>query len=144
MKPWAEIRGGRARREAVRAALHATEGNLTHAAGLLGLSRRHLTRLVAETVDVGETRSASRALTAHEASPTFQIVRARTKARSNGPREHAEKISFELPARLKRWLEQEALRRKHARGGGRMAIGPIVAELIEQAMARERHEGQPC
>lgn len=49
------------------------------------------------------------------------------------------RVAFDLPRRLVDWLELEALRRKQA-SRGRMAKSPIVAELIERAMATPKSE----
>jgi len=150
MGRWSDAKTTKDRGLAVQAAL-AEAGTVTGAAILLGVSRRHLTRLLGRTsetrclTETGETGAASRTLklvsgretlpneslsTHGRRVPTFGFVSTvATMA------EETVRVAFDIPKSCLDWLETEALRRKQ-REGGRMAKSPIVVELIEQAKAK--------
>lgn len=116
------------------------------AAARLGITRRHLSRLLRETRETpclngtpetaygGETRSDSALLTYGRSAPTFNRV-STTAAMTENP-----KLTIELPRNLKDWLERKALDRKQ-RDGGRFSVAPLVRELLEREMNAEKKGG---
>jgi len=54
--------------------------------------------------------------------------------------ETIDRVQLDLPRDCKRWLEEEAVRRKYEFGATRKAMSPIVAELIRAAMGGNGEE----
>jgi hypothetical protein len=84
-------------------------GTIVRAAALLAVDRRHLYRL----------------LRYREITPTATESETDVKV----------KVTLDLPAAVKGWLEREALRWKQEGRSTRMAISPIVVELVKREMA---------
>lgn len=118
---------------------------MTHAARALGMSRRHLTRLLHETPSLASTPCLTETPSLDETSnggkasngtETPSDSRLLTYA-GNGPifRGMASapvSVSVELPGDLAEWLEDEALARKRREGRPRPAKSPIVVEALER------------
>lgn len=152
MVTWAEARRGPEQRAAVAEALRVSGGNVTEAARLLGIGRQYLHRLLAgpfgasvargdsgDTVAEGDAdghvetvaRTLSKPLTYRRQAPTLGVNMSTAPLMVEDA-----KITMELPKPMKDWLEKKALERKQ-RNGGRMAVSPILVELIEREMAAE-------
>jgi hypothetical protein len=102
------------------------EGTVTAAAKTLGISRRHLTRFLCARRETTETRSLTETRLA--APPLTRAAR--------GPRVSAQKTTvdatIELPGDLLQWVEQLALRWKHAGAIARASKSAVVvAALLE-------------
>lgn len=128
----------------VAGALRAANGNKTKAARSLGMSRRHLYRLLSrslvdtpgnaetpchsETSDngsAGVTPTLDAALTYSRSTPTFRSVEL-------GATAEVKEISVEIPMDLYDWLDDEAHLRKRAERRPRPAKSPIVIEALQR------------
>jgi hypothetical protein len=157
MNPWASYRSPAARRAAISEALHASGGNVTAAATLLGLSRRHLTRLLSETQrlrrtgETGETTSLNgtprgdrsagtptvgSSLTYGQTDPSLRVVTSAPTITSEAM--ETVDIQVSLPRDLAAWLELEALLLKQQKGASRASKSVVVAEALEEYRRRRQ------
>lgn len=151
---WRDCHSQRERNLALVEALGLTGCNVTRAARLLGVSRRHLSRILNETGETprltetirtsatsssGETPSRSAALTYGGAVPTLGDM-STPHVTTEPP---VEKLSVELDSDMKRWLELEALKMKHERGFARPSMARVIVEaLVEYRRRREQEQAQ--
>lgn len=160
MKPWKEANA--AEQEAmVEAAMKAAGRNVTRAALILGISRRHLTRFRSETRRLTETSRLSETPETNETRQTREPSRGinmvspahggetaterkhlsyadseptfvRVSTAVTATAQREEKrIAIDLPKSDDNWLEEEALRQKRATNGSRPSKGKVVEAAIE-------------
>ena len=119
------------------------------AAAELGITRRHLSRLLS-----GETRRTKRtrclAVTGiHLVTPTSggsltyehpgsHILGVTTTQTTPMAEEDVVSVTLDLPKTCVEWIELEAVRWKHRTGARHPAKSPIVADLIREAMRRAK------
>lgn len=165
MSRWERCRTERERRDLLEQVLRETAGNVTRAATLLGITRRHLTRLLrqgetkgrtetmgltetsetretTETSSLTETSDASETAT-HADSLTYRRARPRFPAVSTPSMHVEEKASLnlpDLPRSCKEWLEDQALLLKRKTGASRASMTAVVVQLIQREREREAGE----
>lgn len=170
MRQWRDCKTTAERQGALIEAMKLAQGSVTAAAKLLGLNRQYLHTILAraklgsdssdptDTRDkvakqdspalngaqaphgvVGATRSGS--LTCGHRVPTFP-TKMSAETTVTEPEGETLRVAFDLSKRHLDWLEREALRRKQKGELPRQAKSPIVAELIEAAMARKEEDGE--
>jgi len=159
MRQWRDCNGATERQAAVVEAMRVAKGNKSNAAKLLGLSRQHFYRVLGSPQGAGSrgdtdtrrdagdrsvkrdgptggkrvtsvTRSTAESLTCAKVRPTLVAV-----STASAVEEEEVAVTLMLPRRCVEWLDVEAVRRKHASGQSKAAKAPIVAEMIERAMA---------
>jgi hypothetical protein len=158
MRQWRDCKGTQQRKDALVEALRISAGNKSDAAKLLGLSRQHLYRILADPSrhglggdggDAGDSVTQSymgrrdtggdryaRVTRNSDESLTYGHPRPSLTAVSTEPAVDSVAMTLVLPRRCAEWLDLESVRRKHALGHGKPAKSPIVVDLIEREMAR--------
>jgi len=153
MKGWYDT-PGHLQRRALFVKVLREAGSVTAAAKVLGISRRHATRLketlrLSETRETTETSSVVKMAHGQETPTTLEPLTYGATVRSFKPvataptltQDEIVRTAVDLPRSWLVWLEQEALRRKQ-RGESRwLSKSPVVVEALE--MLREKLEPQP-
>lgn len=117
-------------------------GTVKGAAALLDVSRRQLTRFRARRRardgETPETRSPTetRSLTSLSETRIFKPPLTAAADASRFPSTTLVEMTVEIPEELLQWLEQRALRRKHAGVAARVAKSPIVVEALAEYRQR--------
>lgn len=156
VRRWRDCHSQRERHFALINALSAAGGNVTHAARLLGVSRRHLSRILneksetsrlTETIrtgtdrNTGETLTRSAALTYGGAVPRLTNMSTPHVTTEPCPEKPpVEKLSVDLDPDMKRWLELEALKMKHEQGHSRPSMARVIVEALKEYRQRREQE----
>jgi len=109
-------------------------GSVTEAAALLGISRRHLTRLLAQRRETSGTRETHE--TACLTEPKAKRRRLQNiRAADTVTTEKSVRISIDIPEPLLHWIEYVALEWKHAGRTERVSKGAVVLEALRRYKA---------
>jgi DNA-binding phage protein len=161
VKQWSDCRTPLERDQAVAEAMRLCE-TITDAAKQLGMSRRHLTRLLSGTRSPAEKRRLAATGSLRRPGETSSLIEPVETVDGRGTGETGSAypsltyggnrptfravstvlmaaddevvVTLKLPRRCAQWLDQKAVERKYSAGQSKAAKSPIVVELIEQAM----------
>lgn len=164
MKTWREAASVPERHELLEAAYQSTGGKRSEMAVLLGLSREHVSRLLAgrfrhldhashvdhavidghavtscegETCDGSVTTTSGESLTSGERAPRLAAMSAVTPETPARPdRRGGWLVSLRFSARHRAWLKTRALK-KALDEGGRESVSAVVSELIQREIDQE-------
>lgn len=165
MRQWRDCKTTGERQGALIEAMRLAQGNVTAAAKLLGLNRQYLHTILARSKAATDTHAAPDIVAKHDRqdthpqdggqvahgvvgrtsdqsltyvglAPTLATKMSAATIPTLPQEEKVVRVAFDLSKRHLNWLEQEALRRKQSGELQRQAKSPILAELIEAAMAR--------
>lgn len=140
---WAEAKGERERIALLEWAATVTPQKV--AAAALGISRRHLVRMLKETREtqsLNETSRLSNAASGDETptddgSLTYGRVEPHIATMQTETPE-AVSMTIDLPRDCAEWVEEQAVKLRHETGASRIAKSPVMARLVREAMAREK------